>query len=222
MPDQLAALPDSELRELVRRAYLLQLRRSHFNRGELVAELKEILASPEEALDSLVNASLVEASPKGDEFYALTIKGRSMIRVVLAGGAYDVIHLGHLAELEEAKSLGDVLVVVVATDVTAETFKGRKPIFPEEDRRRIVEAMKPVDKAILGYEDVGIGYEQVLMEVSPDIVALGYDQDNLERTVRELINRKGLKVRIARLSKFDRERYISSSAIRQKLDELLK
>jgi len=108
-------------------------------------------------------------------------------------------------------------VAVVATDVTVEMLKGRKPIFPEEDRRALVEGLKPVDKAILGYEDVGMGYEQVLTDVMPDIVAFGYDQENLDRSVREIIQRRGLKIQMVKLSKFDHEKYLSSTRVREEL-----
>lgn len=153
--------------------------------------------------------------------YSLSGLGRSKIRVVLAGGVYDVLHLGHLAALTEARSLGDVLIAVVATDITVEMLKGRKPIFPQEDRRKLVEGLKPVDRAILGYEDVGMGYEEVLMEVMPDIVAFGYDQENLERSVREIIMRRKLGIRMIKLSKHENERYLSSTSVRQKLSETL-
>jgi cytidyltransferase-like protein len=139
----------------------------------------------------------------------------------LAGGVYDVLHVGHLAALGEAKKLGDVLVVVVATDTTVETLKERKPLFPEEDRRALVEGLKPVDIAILGYEDVGFGFEQVLSEVKPDIVAFGYDQEKLEKIVEEIIRLHNMKIRMIRLPKFDHERYISSSSLRQRLSEEL-
>jgi cytidyltransferase-like protein len=152
----------------------------------------------------------------------LTEKGRGQIRVVLAGGVYDVLHLGHLAALTEAKALGDVLIAVVATDITVEMLKGRKPIFPEEDRRALVEGIKPVDKAILGYEDVGMGYEEVLADVAPDIVAFGYDQENLEKNVREIIQGHKLKIQTTRLSKFDHEKYLNSTSVRQKLSEELR
>ena len=104
--------------------------------------------------------------------YSLTSAGRSKLRVVLAGGVYDILHLGHLAALTEAKTYGDVLVVVVATDITVETLKGRRPVFPEEDRRALVDSLRPVDAAILGYEDVGMGYEQTIDDVKPDMIAL--------------------------------------------------
>jgi len=153
--------------------------------------------------------------------YSLSGLGRSKIRVVLAGGVYDVMHLGHLAALTEARSFGDVLIAVVATDITVEMLKGRKPIFPQEDRRKLVEGLKPVDRAILGYEDVGMGYEEVLMEVMPDIVAFGYDQENLERSVREIIMRRKLRIQMIKLSKHENERYLSSTSVRQKLSETL-
>jgi FAD synthetase len=131
------------------------------------------------------------------------------------------MHLGHLAALTEARSFGDVLIAVVATDITVEMLKGRKPIFPQEDRRKLVEGLKPVDRAILGYEDVGMGYEEVLMEVMPDIVAFGYDQENLERSVREIIMRRKLRIQMIKLSKHENERYLSSTSVRQKLSETL-
>jgi FAD synthetase len=127
-----------------------------------------------------------------------------------------------LAELTEAKSLGDLLIAVVATDVTVEMLKGRRPLLPEEDRRLIVEGLKPVDRAILGYEDVGMGYEEVLLDVRPNIVAFGYDQENLQKNVQEIIDRKHLKIQTVRLSRFVREKYVSSTAVRQKLSEGLK
>jgi cytidyltransferase-like protein len=153
---------------------------------------------------------------KNVDEYALLSKGRSKLGIVLVGGVYDILHLGHLAVLAEAKTYGDILIVVVATDVTVETFKGRRPVFPEEDRRALVESLKPVDAAILGYEDVGMGYEQVIDEVKPNIIAVGYDQESVARMVTQLVERKKLSIRVVRLSKFDKEKYLSSSAIRQR------
>jgi cytidyltransferase-like protein len=162
---------------------------------------------------------LKEQQDADETRYSLTEAGRNLIKVVLAGGVYDVLHVGHLAALSEAKRLGDVLVAVVATDMTVETLKGRKPVFPEEDRRALVEGLKPVDIAILGYEDVGFGFEQVLTEVKPDIVAFGYDQEKLEKTVAEIIQGRKMKISMARLSRFEGERYLSSSSLKQRLSE---
>jgi cytidyltransferase-like protein len=205
-----------EERALVKAAYIAQLKHGPFAEEEFVDPAKH------DTLAKLIHSNWLKEQRLGGKIrYSLTESGRSLIRVVLAGGVYDVLHLGHLAALTEAKGLGDVLVVVVATDTTVETLKGRTPVFPQEDRRALVEGLKPVDIAILGYEDVGFGFEQVLAEVKPDIVAFGYDQEKLEKTVTEIIKRHNLKIAVTRLSRFERERYLSSSSLRQRLSEEL-
>ena len=71
-----------------------------------------------------------------------TEKGSSEIKVVLAGGVFDIIHPGHIHTLREAASLGDVLVVVIATDRTAVKMKRRRPLHSQEQRRDLVGALK--------------------------------------------------------------------------------
>lgn len=210
---------EQDLKASIKAAYLLQLRHGPFTEKEF----QEVSKGSESEMQRLVNLQyLKEENAQGEKRYSLTEKGRKKIKVVLAGGVYDVLHLGHSSALGEARTLGDVLVVVVATDITVETLKGRKPIFPEEDRRALVEGLKPVDKAILGYEDVGFGFEQVLTEVMPDIVAFGYDQENLERTVREIIQRRRLGIDVVKLSRFNHEKYASSTSVRDKLSQELR
>ena len=207
-------LSEQDEKDLLKSIYILQLRKSSFTRAELMEKTGLDSGKSDDILRQFTRSGMLER--QDTDKYALLPKGRSKLGVVLVGGVYDILHLGHLVALAEAKTHGDLLVVVVATDTTVETLKGRRPVFPEEDRRALVESLKPVDAAILGYEDVGMGYEQVIDDVKPDIIALGYDQDSVARTVTELVRRKGLNVRIVRLTKFDREKYLSSSAIRQR------
>jgi len=204
--------PD-KLKTFLKSVYLNQLRHGPLTEQELSqfshGEISEVL-----------NADyLTKEHEENTTKFSLTPKGRNQIKVVLAGGVYDVLHLGHLAALTEAKTLGDLLITVVATDVTVEIVKGRRPVFPEEDRRLLVEGLKPVDKAILGYEDVSMGYEKVLTEVMPDTVAFGYDQQNLEKNVREIIDRRKLEIETVRLSRFEHEKYVSSTSARAKLSK---
>jgi len=206
-------LSEQHEKDLLRSIYLLQLRKPSFTRDELMEKTGLDTDKSDNVLKQFTSSGMLER--RDTDQYALLTKGRSKLRVVLVGGVYDILHLGHLAALTEAKTHGDILVVVVATDITVETLKGRRPVFPEEDRRALVESLKPVDAAILGYEDVGMGYEQVIDDVKPDVIALGYDQDSVARTVTELVEKRAVKVRIVRLTKFDREKYLSSSAIRQ-------
>jgi len=197
---------------LLKSVYLNQLRHGPLSEQELTGIGRN-------EISEAVNLGYLTEKQEGTLKFSLTAKGRNQIKVVLAGGVYDILHLGHLAALTEAKTLGDLLVTVVATDVTVEMLKGRRPVFPEEDRRLLVEGLKPVDRAILGYEDIGMGYEEVLMEVMPDIIAFGYDQQNLEKKVREIIDRRKLKIETVRLSRFEHEKYVSSSAARAKLSK---
>jgi FAD synthetase len=138
----------------------------------------------------------------------------------LASGVFDLLHLGHVKFLEEAKKAGGrnaELVVIVARDSTVQDTKGRKPIMPENQRRALVESLRVVDVAVLGLEDFDIG--DVIERVKPDVIALGYDQVDMERRVREYVNKHGLGVKVVRLGKFENDELSSSSKIREKIVE---
>jgi len=101
---------------------------------------------------------------------------------VMAVGVFDLLHAGHLHYLEQAKSLGDYLTVVVAHDDTVRIRK-HEPVTNHDLRRRMVEGLKPVDEAIIGNSpDVSIF--EILPVVVPDIIALGYDQEHAEDSIR--------------------------------------
>ncbi len=141
-------------------------------------------------------------------------------RVVLASGAFDLLHYGHVHYLTNAKKAGGEnakLVVVIARDKTIEKFKGHKPVIPEDQRRALVESLKVVDEAILGYEDMDM--LRIIEEVKPDVIALGYDEDRIERELRRLIAEKNLNIKVVRISKFEGKGIISSSKIKEKIIE---
>jgi FAD synthetase len=141
-------------------------------------------------------------------------------KIVLASGVFDLLHLGHVKFLEEAKKAGGEnaeLVVIVARDSTVQENKGRKTVMPENQRRALVESLKVVDEAVLGLEDFDIG--DVIERVKPDVIALGYDQVEMERKVHEYVNRHGLNVKTVRVGKFEEDELDSSSKIRQKIVE---
>jgi FAD synthetase len=139
---------------------------------------------------------------------------------VLASGVFDLLHLGHVKFLEEAKKAGGrnaELLVIVARDSTVQRMKGRKPIMPENQRRALVESLRVVDGAVLGLENFDIG--DVIERVKPDVIALGYDQSDMEAGVREYVNKHGLDVEVVRLGKFENDELSSSSKIREKIVE---
>ena len=109
---------------------------------------------------------------------------------VLAVGVFDLLHAGHLHYMEQAKSLGDYLVVVVAHDDTVRKRK-HEPVTGQDLRRRMVEGLKPVDEAVIGNPpDVPIF--DILPDVKPDIIALGYDQEHAEERIRASLDERGL------------------------------
>ncbi|MCS4539369.1 MAG: FAD synthase [Thaumarchaeota archaeon] len=153
--------------------------------------------TPEEirkVLRRMLRERLLERRGQG---FQLTPQGRRKVRVVMIGGAFEIIHPGHIHTIREAKKLGDVLVVVVARDKTVSKNKGRNPITREDLRVELVSSIKNVDAAVLGGE--GSIYD-TLERVRPDIVALGYDQSHREEEIEREAERRGLHVKVKRLN----------------------
>ena len=145
---------------------------------------------------------------------------RKKRKVVLASGAFDLLHYGHVYYLTNAKKAGGEnakLVVIVAKDKTVEKLKGNRPIIPEEQRRALVESLKVVDEAILGYENMDL--LGVIEKVKPDVIALGYDEERIEKELKRLIVEKGLSIKIVRIGRFEEKGIISSSTIKKKIIE---
>lgn len=141
-------------------------------------------------------------------------------RVVLASGVFDLLHLGHVKFLEEAKKAGGPnaeLVVIVARDGTVEKRKGEKPVISENQRCALVASLRIVGEAILGIEGFDLG--KVIERIRPDVIALGYDQDSMETSVRKYVKDHGLDIRVVRISRFEEDELDSSSKIKQKIVE---
>ena len=140
-------------------------------------------------------------------------------KVVLASGVFDLIHLGHVRFLEEAKRAGGEkakLVVVIARDNNVEKMKG-KPIMSEDQRRALVESLKVVDEVVLGHEKFDIG--EMIEKIKPDVIALGYDQASMEEDVKKYIAQHKLSIEVVVIGKFGENTLDSSSKIKQKIIE---
>ena len=145
-------------------------------------------------------------------------------RVVLASGVFDLLHLGHVRFLEDAKKAGGSnakLIVIIARDSTAEKMKGRKPIMSEDQRKALVESLRVVDEAVLGFEGLDIG--EAIEKIHPDVIALGYDQAEMEHEVKDYLAVHKLPVSVVRIGKFGENTLDSSTKIKQKIiDKLAK
>ncbi|MEM1578793.1 MAG: adenylyltransferase/cytidyltransferase family protein [Archaeoglobaceae archaeon] len=136
------------------------------------------------------------------------------MRRVVATGTFDIIHPGHIRFLEEAKKFGDELIVIVARERNVKHKP--KPVIPEEQRRRVVEAIKFVDKAILGDEN---DIFRPIMDLKPDIIVLGYDQHFNEEWLREELKKRNLKCEVVRIRAKEEGGLCSSHKIIEKILE---
>ncbi len=165
------------------------------NERNLTDSLKEknILSKDQinEKIDDLIEKNLVNK-----DRITLTEMGRDSLHVVLAGGVFDIIHPGHISTLNAAKALGDVLVVVVATDNTAVKMKKRNPLHSQEQRQELVKSLKVVDLCLIGQEN---DIFKTVNLVKPQIIALGYDQVHQEKFITEGCKKIKLDARVARL-----------------------
>ena len=118
------------------------------------------------------------------------------LKIVLAGGAFDIIHPGHIHTLNEAKKLGDFLVVVIATDKTVMKMKKHKPLHNAQASQELVSSLSMVDICIIG-DDEDI-FKTVDL-IKPQIIALGYDQIHQEKFITEGCRKINLDVTVARL-----------------------
>ena len=126
----------------------------------------------------------------------LTNLGREQIKVVLVGGVFDLLHVGHIHTLKSAK--GDVLIIVVATDSTVSSLKKNRKIYHDEKSRlELVSSIKFVDKAVIGRKK---SIYDTVEFVRPDIIALGYDQIHDEVAMKKNCFDRGLNLDVVRLS----------------------
>ena len=139
-------------------------------------------------------------------------------KVVLASGTFDLLHLGHVRFLEEAKKAGGKdaeLVVIVARDSTVKARKGKMPVMPEDQRRALVESLKVVDEAILGLDYFSIG--KVIGKIKPDVIAVGHDQDGIEQEVLNALENENFSVEVVKIGRFGKRELDSSSKIVRKI-----
>ena len=142
------------------------------------------------------------------------------MKTVLAAGVFDLLHYGHIRYLEESKKAGGPnakLIVIVARDETVRKLKGHDPVIPEDQRRAVIEALKVVDEALLGYEEMDL--VRVVEQIKPDIVVMGHDQQSIKATVEKVNKVLNADIEVHQLAQFGEADLNSSSKIKRRIVE---
>jgi len=112
--------------------------------------------------------------------------------VVATGGCFDVLHAGHVACLDAARRLGDVLVVLVNSDDSVRRLKGAgRPAVVQADRVRVLQALESVDAVAVFTED---DPRAALEQLRPDVWAKGGDYGGTPLPEAELVKTWGGRV----------------------------
>ena len=94
-------------------------------------------------------------------------------KIVFTNGCFDILHVGHVRYLKEAKALGDILILGLNSDSSVKSLKGsNRPINNEIDRAEVLSALKAIDYVVIFDEKTA---ENIVGEVKPDIYAKGGD-----------------------------------------------
>ena len=184
-----------EILELIEKTILSTMYVSQINGKLPIDSIKEKTMFSDEQIKEEIS-KLIEKNLVNEDQITLTEMGRDSIHIVLAGGVFDIIHPGHISTLNAAKALGDVLVVVVATDNTAVKMKKRRPIHSQEQRQELVNSLAVVDLCLIGQEN---DIFKTVNLVKPQIIALGYDQIHQEQFITEGCKKIKLDAKVARL-----------------------
>lgn len=116
-------------------------------------------------------------------------------RVVLVGGCFDILHIGHVRFLKKAKEQGDVLVVALESDEKTKLLKGKgRPINSQEVRAEIMASLETVDYVLkLGPNVVDNNYLELTEKIAPKVLAVT-EENNKIKIIAERLGIKYVKV----------------------------
>lgn len=125
--------------------------------------------------------------------------------IVLVGGFFDILHVGHIKFLENAKKLGDYLLLLLEEDKKSKEIKGKnRPINPQKERAIILSALTCVDFVILlkkvTNDDI---YDKMISQLQPSVIATTYPDPAIEHKIRQAKLIKGkVEYAVKRINKY--------------------
>ncbi len=123
-------------------------------------------------------------------------------RIILAGGCFDILHIGHVRFLSEAKGMGDYLVVLLESDGNVKKLKGKgRPVFTQKERAEMLSSIRSIDLIVLlPMMKNDNDYLSLVMKINPDIIAATEDDPHIEKKRRQA-KKVGATLRIVSLTK---------------------
>jgi D-beta-D-heptose 7-phosphate kinase/D-beta-D-heptose 1-phosphate adenosyltransferase len=113
-------------------------------------------------------------------------------RVVFTNGVFDLLHPGHVRYLQEARALGDLLIIGLNADESVRRNKGpQRPVNPQDERAEVLAALSPVDAVVIFSEDTPA---EIITLVQPDILVKGADWAADQIVGREIVEARGGRV----------------------------
>jgi rfaE bifunctional protein nucleotidyltransferase chain/domain len=113
-------------------------------------------------------------------------------KIVFTNGCFDLLHLGHIQLLEEAKRQGDILILALNSDTSIKAIKGDlRPILPESERTEVAAALEMVDYVVTFDE---LTPDEIIKELLPDVLVKGGDWGHDEIVGRDTVEGHGGKV----------------------------
>ena len=108
-------------------------------------------------------------------------------QIVLAGGCFDILHLGHIKFLESAKKLGNILFVLVEGDESVKKLKGKnRPINNQNERAKVLAALEVIDYVVLLPQmKTDKYYDKLITQINPDFIAATQDDPNILHKKRQ-------------------------------------
>jgi len=134
------------------------------------------------------------------------------LKRIVATGTFDLLHPGHLYYLEESRRLGDELYVIIARD--ANVRHKPKPVIPEDQRMKMVGALKPVDHAVLG--DLHDMFRPI-REIQPAVITIGFNQHFDEARLVADLRARGINSEVVRIGQYPGDACSSTSRIIRKV-----
>ena len=107
------------------------------------------------------------------------------IKKVFVSGCYDILHGGHIEFFNQARALGDYLIVCFAGDQSLELHKHKKSSLPEAHKKKVLESLRMVDEVVIGnyLDELGLDFKEHFLRIKPDILVVTEDDKYGEQKI---------------------------------------